>query len=70
MNTPMTTPTHTHTEAIAIARAWMVEEYGSPSQLVDDEKELWMQRFGFLVDFLHTLHPPESINPTPTINYT
>lgn len=61
---------YSHDEAINIAKQWMRENYGVPRELSEESRDRYHEKLGLLVDFLWTLHPPESSpntadQPTP-----
>lgn len=56
--------TYSREEAIAAARAWMVETYGEPRE-AEDRGE-WHARFGALVDCLCGMFPAEEGDATAT----
>lgn len=61
--------TKTHEEALALARRYVVENYGEPRGA--DSIQHWYQTFGFLTDFLHSLYfPPPEQPSSPTSSTT
>lgn len=55
---------YSHDAAINIAKQWMLENYGIPRELSEESRDLYHEKLGLLIDFLWTLHPPES-SPNP-----
>jgi hypothetical protein len=51
--------TKTHTEALAIARQWIVERDGEPGYLSPTQRDQWYMLFGYLADFLNELYFPK-----------
>lgn len=51
---------YTREEIVTKAREWMVEQYGIPKE-IDNQDELnrWFERFGFLVNFITDHFPSE-----------
>ncbi len=47
-----------HEEAMDKAKLWMRETYGAAKDLSPEQRDRYHERLGLLVDFLHTLLPP------------
>ena len=52
---------YSHDEAINVAKQWMRDNYGIPRELSEEARGRYHEKLGMLVDFLWTLHPPESL---------
>jgi hypothetical protein len=51
---------YSHQESVNIAMQWMRDNYGIAKDLPEDTRDRYHEKLGLLVDFLWTLHPPES----------
>jgi hypothetical protein len=51
---------YTHEEALNVAKQWMRDNYGIARELSEEARDRYHEKLGLLVDFLWTLHPPES----------
>lgn len=49
--------TYSYEEALAVAKQWMRDTYGTARELPEESRDRYHEKLGFLVDFLHTLHP-------------
>lgn len=64
IDSPARTPlmrTYSHDDAINVAKQWMRDNYGIPRELSEESRARYHEKLGLLVDFLWTLHPPESL---------
>ena len=60
----------THDEAIKCAQRWMRENYGSPKEMDEEQRNRFHENLGMLIDFLWALHPPVSSVPNATNNHS
>ncbi len=51
---------YSHDEAINVAKQWMRDNYGIPRELSEESRDSYHEKLGMLIDFLWTLHPPQS----------
>jgi hypothetical protein len=58
MNEPLR-QSYSHDEAMHSAMEWIHDEYGSPRDMTPEQRDRYHEQLGFLLCFVHHLHPKE-----------